>query len=82
MKLYKAYLKQAGEGCDYTIGCGYTSFAIEAEDMDAAIIELIKIIKEEYSHYEARLDCVELCEISKIYNGLDLNSLYKEIDNG
>jgi len=29
-------MKQAGEGCDYTIGCGTVAFSIEAPDYEAA----------------------------------------------
>lgn len=28
---YYAYLKQEGEGCDYTIGCGNTLITLNAE---------------------------------------------------
>jgi hypothetical protein len=30
---YKAYLKQNGEGCDYTIGCGQTVISIDAQNV-------------------------------------------------
>ena len=52
---YYAYLKQKGEGCDYTIGCGNTLREFEAnDDFDASQI-LTDIIREEYTgDYELR----------------------------
>lgn len=43
--IYKAYLKQQGEGCDYTIGCAQTVIEIEAQNIDEAKQKLKIIYK-------------------------------------
>lgn len=64
---YKAYLKQAGEGCDYTIGCAQTVINIEATNMDEAKQKLTAIIIEEYSYDEGILDSAELYECNEVF---------------
>lgn len=46
---YYAYLKQKGEGCDYTIGCAQTIRTFEANDDDDAKLKLSDIILEDYT---------------------------------
>lgn len=45
---YYAYLKQNGEGCDYTIGCAQTIITIEASSDSDACEKLSEKIEEEY----------------------------------
>lgn len=37
---YYAYIEQKGEGCSYTIGCGYCFFKLESKDKESALKEL------------------------------------------
>ena len=80
MKTYIAYLKQDGEGCDYTIGCGRTVIDIEAANMEEATNKLVEKIKEEYSYEEGRLKSAVLYEVLQLHM-LDTKELYKRIDN-
>lgn len=41
-------LRQKGEGCDYTIGCGYKYIFIEAKDMDDALYQVRTKNREDY----------------------------------
>lgn len=45
---YYAYLKQNGEGCDYTIGCAQTIITIEASSDSDACEKLSEKIEEGY----------------------------------
>jgi hypothetical protein len=54
MKKYVCLIRQSGEGCDYTVGCGYKFFTIEAEDQDKAFeIVINKLSFAEYASGEA-----------------------------
>jgi hypothetical protein len=44
-----AVLTQAGEGCDYTIGCGIKVIDLESENFNDAMEELTSLIQEEYT---------------------------------
>jgi len=74
--IYKAYLKQYGEGCDYTIGCAQTVINIEAQSLDDAKEKLYQEIK----GYVGELE-LELCELYEINNVVvcDLKEWYKRI---
>lgn len=80
MSIYKAYIKQKSDGCDYTIGCARTVINIDATSLDEAKNKLFERIKEDYSYQENRLKSVELFEISNIVS-LDMNEIYKRIDD-
>lgn len=72
--IYYAYLKQQGEGCDYTIGCAQTLKKIKADSDDEARQKLKKLIQENYTG-EQELESVLL------FNSVidfDLNSAYDE----
>lgn len=56
---YYAYLKQKGEGCDYTIGCAQTLIQIEANSDEEAREKLAEEISENY-HGETELSKVLL----------------------
>ena len=79
MKKYKAYLKQDGEGCDYTIGCGQTLIDIEAENIKDAKIQLKEIIADEYNNDECRLETVEIYEISWFID-FDIQHFYEQLE--
>lgn len=63
---YKAYLIQAGEGCDYTIGCGRAVIDINAFSVEEAILKLEHIVATEFTD-DSALDHVELYEISQVF---------------
>jgi len=48
------WMKQDGEGCDYTIGCGQKLITLDAGMMGAAIIEAKEIIRE-HTHDECTI---------------------------
>lgn len=72
---YYAYLKQVGEGCDYTIGCAQTLITIEAENDSEAKEKLSNEIMENY-HDETELSKVLLF---KEPIDFDLKSIYSEL---
>jgi hypothetical protein len=76
--IYKAYLIQKGEGCDYTIGCAQTIIDIDADSMEEARQTLIQIILDEYSGEDA-LESAELYEISQVIN-MDVEHIYERAD--
>ena len=76
--IYKAYLKQHGEGCDHTIGCGQMTVNIDARDSDEAKQKLIKLVKEEYTGDYA-LDTCELYECSNVF-AIDTDKIYSKIE--
>lgn len=49
---YIAFLKQEGEGCDYSIGCGYDLIELTADNHEKAIEELKKEIIGEFINDE------------------------------
>jgi hypothetical protein len=77
--IYKAYLKQNGEGCDYTIGCAQTVIDIEASNIEDAKIQLYKEIEETYTG-EQELELCELYEINQVVV-CNLKEWYKRIDD-
>jgi hypothetical protein len=74
---YKAYLKQKGEGCDYTIGCGQTVINLKTNNLPDAISELENEIIENYSFDETKLQSCELYEINSI-TIVDVDSIYNK----
>lgn len=72
---YKAYLKQRGDGCDYTIGCAQTVIDIEATNMDEAKQKLTIKILEEYSYDESMLDSAELYECNEVF-AMPIDEIY------
>ena len=75
--IYKAYLKQCGEGCDYTIGCAQTVIEIHAQNIDEAKQKLYQEIEENYTG-ERELELCELYEVKEVVI-CDLNEWYKRI---
>jgi phosphoenolpyruvate carboxylase len=52
---YIAILRQDGEGCDYTIGCGINTIEFEANDALEAGLKLKEIVRENYNNSERKL---------------------------
>jgi LPS O-antigen subunit length determinant protein (WzzB/FepE family) len=81
---YFAYLKQKGEGCDYTIGCAQTLISFDANDDDDAKQKLSERIQEEYTG-EFELSSVLLLKnkiefnLKSVYD--DLNKLKNDKDS-
>jgi hypothetical protein len=48
-------LKQEGEGCDYTIGCGYKYVFFDAKDMDDALWQVRTKDREYSDEHEERI---------------------------
>lgn len=47
MTKFYLHCKQAGEGCDYMIGCGQKLSALRAQTLEAAVHEAIEVIVED-----------------------------------
>jgi predicted RNase H-like HicB family nuclease len=75
--MYKAYIKQCGEGCDYTIACGETVIDVAGNTPEEAITNLIPMIEEEYTE-ERRLKSIQLFEISQVIS-VNVNEIYRNI---
>lgn len=75
---YYAYLKQSGKGCDYTIGCGNTLVAIDANDEEQAMRKLENIIRDEYSSDDKRLEKAIMLFATKAQ--VDLDEIYGKYD--
>lgn len=71
---YYAYLKQRGEGCDYTIGCAQTLITITANNFEEAVEKLELTIEEEYSYDEAMLESAIIFECPP--RDIDVESIY------
>ena len=76
---FRAYLKQKGSGCDYTIDCGKTMILLKASNMQEAKEQLKYIIEESYVG-EFELEYCTILEIANI-ESLDLKSIYDELKN-
>jgi hypothetical protein len=76
---YKAYLRQGGEGCDYTIGCGQTVIDLEANSIPEAMVRLYEAVKETYHSDEYLLAKAEIFEVNRIEN-IDVKEIYRQID--
>ena len=72
--MYIAVLKQEGEGCDYTIGCGINILRFDTDNATKARELLIEEIRENYNYDEAMLESVDLYHASKC--DFDLKKAY------
>jgi len=77
--IFKALLKQTGEGCDYTIACGYKIIDIKADSKTEALKQLYSKIREDYSSFEVLLESCELYEIQEIHS-INLEEWYNTIE--
>jgi hypothetical protein len=76
---YVAYLKQDGEGCDYTIGCGLEMVKLKSDNLESAESELIDMIRESYTG-DTSLESAKIYEVSN-EKSVDLRSVYKKISD-
>ena len=74
---YKAYLRQMGSGCDYSISCGQMLFDIEASNIEEAKEKLTRIIIEDYSSYDNMLEIAVIYEVSGTFL-IPVKEIYKE----
>jgi len=74
--VYKAYIKQAGEGCDYTIGCAQTVLHLNANTMSDAIKEVEELMDENYFDDQSLEKC-EIYEINEVRE-LDTSDFYSK----
>lgn len=77
MTEYRAYLKQKGEGCDYTIGCGKIMIILKASNMQEAKEQLKYIIEESYIGEYELASCI-VFEITNLEQ-IDLKSIYDNL---
>ena len=78
MEYYKLYLGQAGEGCDYTIACGHKMYDLSATTLEDAKQEAEKLITEEFSLDDNRLEEAVILEVTHITE-LNLKELYADL---
>lgn len=80
---YIAILHQAGEGCDYTIGCGLNVIELQSSNQMDAINELTRMIEgdEDNGSYtgERQLENVDLYEISREIE-FNVEDVYNELN--
>ncbi len=62
MKKFRYIVEQAGEGCDYTIGCGIAHGVIKSESKESALLLII----EKYTNSECDIDKVIITEESNV----------------
>lgn len=74
---YIAILRQEGQGCDYTIGCGINTIQFEAENTIDAGLKLKMIIYENYNHSEAKLKSAHYYPVEGTYEA-DIGRWYAE----
>jgi len=74
-KMYYAYLKQKGEGCDYTIGCAQVMVTVKANSFDEATEKLELIIKTHYYDDTELEDAMIFEEQPRI---IDLDTIYNQ----
>lgn len=72
-----AILRQEGEGCDYTIGCGINTIQFEAENALEAGKKLKLIVFENYNHDEAKLKSLHYYQVDGTYEA-DIKRWYNE----
>jgi len=76
MKIFYAFLEEAGEGCDYTIGCGKKLIEIKAIGLGEAKLQLEMLIGTEYNQSESSLESALLFECEPIK--IDVDEVYKK----
>lgn len=77
---YYAFLKQSGEGCDYTIGCGKNLIEItNVNSMDEAKEKMGEIVEEHYNNPENFLSECLIIEASS-FESLNLVNIYIQIE--
>jgi hypothetical protein len=74
---YKAYLKQYGDGCDYSIGCGIRVIDIEANNTGEAAGKLALIIMNQYCDEMNEISEAQLYEVSETHD-IPVDFIYKK----
>ena len=78
--IYKAYLIQSGEGCDYYIGCAQTVVSLESTKREDAINE-IKLILDEYDDdNNDDKPFIEKCQLYEINEVIDIDTNKLHLD--
>jgi hypothetical protein len=74
MSMFYAHVKQAGEGCDYTIGCGHKVVRLEAKTLLEAEREIMTNDEEGegygsayYLTGDAELESVTILEVTHVH---------------
>lgn len=81
---YFLWLKQSGEGCDYTIGCGSKLLEVEAETPEAAkalfVTQVSEMINSETSFDGARLftELMDVSDIPELANKIFMDNWHSE----
>lgn len=52
---YSLWVKQSGEGCDYTIGCGEKIFSLDAHTLEEARKESLARLDERFSNEDSEV---------------------------
>lgn len=60
--VYKMWMKQTGEGCDYTIACGQKLFDLKATDIESAKEEARELI-DEVTNDEVQVDTAYILNV-------------------
>ena len=76
MGKFVAYVKQAGEGCDYTIACGYELVYLKADNYSDAIVEIRLMLGDEGFQY--LIQRLTLIEVAEDWN-INVKKIYAEI---
>jgi hypothetical protein len=77
--MFIAVLKQCGEGCDYTIGCGVKVVELQACTWDEAKVEARHALAEDYSQaYDHCLEGFTIFEVSSRFD-VPVNAWYADI---
>jgi hypothetical protein len=75
---YVVYAKQKAEGCDYSIACGECLYDLNSTNMEDALQEAEKMIKEDFPCDDRKLSYMTLYEINSFIE-MDVDSIYKKI---
>jgi hypothetical protein len=77
--MFYANLNQKGEGCDYTIGCGYLLIKLRGNTYEEAFSDLKKRIRKCYTG-DRELEAVTILEVNKVTEIPDTYGIYTEIE--
>lgn len=78
--MFKVFIKQEGEGCDYTIACGETVIELKATTLWEAIKEFQDIAERDYYSQDRRLKEAKIYDISRT-EAINMPALYSLIDD-
>ena len=75
---YIAWIRQRGEGCDYTIGCGHNLYELKAETQEEAFAAVEAMMAETvcFDHAE-QYEAITIYEVVDIYE-VNVDALYKK----